>query len=456
MNRIKLDLTNALYPSLNKEAGITEDEFTGFKNKAFKALKRIKEERAQGKLAFMDLPCESTEEIENTASKVLQNGFESLVVLGIGGSSLGTRALKEALIHPHWNLLSGKKRSGHPRVFVVENVDPYSFFSVLEVIDIKKTLFNVVSKSGKTLETVSQFLIVKELLKKAVGNSWKRHFVITTDPSSGPLRKLAEEENIASLPVPPGVGGRFSVLSPVGLFPAVVMGIDIKRLLNGAKGIDAYCSSESIEENIALALSAFYFLTYRKGRDITVLMPYSDRLIGFGLWWRQLWAESLGKRKNRHECEGATPVVAVGATDQHSQLQLYLDGPDNKTVTFIEVEDYEREIEIPNTLEYEEFSYLGGNKLDELIRAELLATRTVLTKSGRPNITLSISRISPETIGALMFLYEVVTVIMGYLLEINPFDQPAVEEGKKITRKILEGRQESKTLKGLTIECFLE
>jgi glucose-6-phosphate isomerase len=455
MNKLKLDLSNAFSSSLG-ENGITEKELEDFESTIKKVLRRVKEERAQGKLPFMDLPCTSTKEIENTVERVLQGEFEDFVLLGIGGSSLGARALKEALIHPEWNLLSKERRKGYPRVFIVDNIDPYSFSAVLETINIEKSLFNVVSKSGKTAETISQFLIVKDLLEKAVGGNWRKHIAITTDPLSGPLRKIAREEDIASLSVPQGVGGRFSVLSPVGLFPAAMMGIDISRLLKGAVEIDAYCSSEKIDENIASALSAFYFLTYKKEKSITVLMPYSDRLLGFGLWWRQLWAESLGKKKQDGDSEGLTPVVAIGATDQHSQLQLYLEGPNNKTITFIELEDYGSGIEIPRSLEHKDFSYLPGNRLEDLIRAELSATRRVLTSNGRPNATLSLSRISPETIGAIIFLYEVVTTSMGYLLDINPFDQPAVEEGKKITREILEGKEELESEEHFTIECVLD
>ncbi len=455
MNKITLDLSNALSSSLDTEKGITERELSDFEKKIRDVLRRIRDERAKGDLAFMDLPCASTKEIEDAAAKALQSEFEDFILLGIGGSSLGARALKEALIHPEWNLLSQENRKGHPRVFILENIDPYSFSSVLETIDIKRSIFNVVSKSGKTVETISQFSIAKDLLVKAVGNDWKKHIVITTDPLSGPLRKIAREEKITSLSVPQGVGGRFSVLSSVGLFPAAMMGIDIKRILRGAVEIDALCTGDKLYENIASALCAFYYITYKKGNPISVIMPYSDRLLGFGLWFRQLWAESLGKKRNSHESEGPTPVVALGATDQHSQLQLYLEGPDDKTITFIELEDYESEIEIPRSFDLNDFSYLPGNRLEDLIRAELFATKTVLTRNKRANATICLSRISPETLGGIIYLYEVVTTLMGYLLEINPFDQPAVEQGKKITRDILEGTQTFEPMGNFTIECVL-
>lgn len=444
-----------LSKSLGKANGVTEEELGHFEKRIKNVLVRVKEERAQGRLAFMDLPCTETEEIEETIGRLMHNEFEDFIVLGIGGSSLGTKALKESLTHPLWNLLSKKDRKGYPRIFILENIDPYSFSAVLETINIRKSLFNVVSKSGKTVKTISQFLIIKELIEKAVGGEWKKHVVITTDPMSGPLRKISRDAGVTALSIPRGVGGRFSVLSPVGLFPAAIVGIDVKRLLKGALEMAAYCSSEKLNENLASALCAFYILTHQKGKRITVLMPYSDRLSEFGFWFRQLWAESLGKKKSNQESEGLTPVVAIGATDQHSQLQLYIEGPNDKTVTFIEIEDYECEMEIP-TIEHKEFAYLSGNRLEDLVHAELSATRRVLTSNGRPNVTLSLSRISPETVGGLVFLYEVVTTFMGYLLDINPFDQPAVEEGKKITREILEGKVVPKSGENFTIECVLD
>lgn len=449
-----LDLSNALYSSSGNENGITQEELSGFEGDIKQILNRVKEERAEGRLTFMNLPCAGTERIEETANIALENGFEDFVLLGIGGSSLGARALKEALVHPEWNLLSRKDRGGYPRAFILENIDPYSFSAVLETINIEKSLFNVVSKSGRTAETISQFLIVKDILEKSVGSDWKKHIVITTDPLSGPLRRIAKEEGISSLSVPHGVEGRFSVLSAVGLFPAAVMGIDIKRLLKGAAEMAACLFGEKLDENIAAALSAFYFLTYRKGKRINVLMPYSDRLLGLGLWFRQLWAESLGKKNSDGGGQGPTPIVALGATDQHSQLQLYLEGPNDKTVTFIELNDYENGTEIPET-RYKDFRYLSRNMLEDLIQAELYATRKVISSNGMSNATLSLSRISPETIGGIMFLYEVVTLFMGYLLGINPFNQPAVEEGKKITREILEGKEQIESGGNFTIECVL-
>lgn len=439
MYNIELDFTNMMSDALGIKSGITDGQLVDFSPKAKRALNRIKKENKEGTLGFMHLPRADTEPITKLAASVRENDIEDFVVLGIGGSALGTRAITEALLHPSWNVFSASRRRGRPRIFVLDNIDPTTVVSVLDTVNIKKTIFNVVSKSGQTTETLAQLLIVKELVKKAVDTRWPEHFVFTTDPEEGPLRKLAEEYSIPTLDIPPSVGGRFSALSPVGLFPAAVCGIDIKELLSGACDMTSLCLDNNLKNNISSTLCAYYYIHYGRGRHITVLMPYSDRLRALGDWFSQLWAESLGKRKSKSNTVGLTPVVAVGATDQHSQLQLYLDGPANKTLTFIRVADHHSDMTIPASLEHEAFSPLEGGSLNGLLTAEFEATRDTLAHSGVPNVTLNLSRISPETIGALMFLFEIVTTQMGYILGINPFDQPAVEDGKKKTMAILKG-----------------
>ena len=209
------------------------------------------------------------------------------MVLGIGGSALGARALQTALNHPHHNLLSRTMRKGFPRLFVCDNIDPDGFKALLDLIDIRKTLFNVISKSGGTAETMSQFLIVRELLKKRLGNRKEAdHLVITTDPAKGILRQIAQEEQIASFSIPPLLGGRFSVLSAVGLLPAAMVGIDISELLAGAREMEQRCRTEEIRQNPAYLGAALAYLAYqKKQKNIRVFMPYVDALkdVGHGL-----------------------------------------------------------------------------------------------------------------------------------------------------------------------------
>ncbi len=453
MSELSLDLSN-MTAGGDSGAGITEDGLERLLPRLREAHATLWRESDEGTLGFMKLPGADTAPVAELAGEVVERGCEDFVVLGIGGSSLGARALTEALLHPSWNHRTLQQRGGRPRVFVMENIDPRSFSALLETIDLKRAVFNVVSKSGRTAETVSQLLIVKELLEGEIGSEWAQHIVITTDPERGPLREIAGVHSIASLPVPPDVGGRFSVLSPVGLFPAAVAGIDVGGVKRGASEMDAYCRDGDMARNIASALVSYYLGSYELGKKITVLMPYSDRLRAFGQWFAQLWAESLGKRRNG-ECAGLTPALALGATDQHSQLQLYLDGPDDKTVTFLKVDDHGHKLGIPPSLRHDEFSFLYGSTLNELLRAEYEATREALRRNGRSSVTITLSSVCPETLGALMYLYEVVAVLMGYMLDINPFDQPAVEEGKKIARGILEGEVSLEPQTARKIECVL-
>ncbi len=434
MCRITLDYT----PLASGTEPFTPRRIARLEREAAAALRKLKGMRRRGKAGFLELPCASTAALWRRVRSSRTDGVDAVIVLGIGGSSLGTLAIREALLAPCWNSLSTAERGGLPRLYVLDNIDPHRFLACLERLDLSSTLVNVVSKSGGTAETAAQFLVVKDMVERAVGDSWPARFVITTAPGSNPLRRIARRHRIPTLTIPPGVGGRYSVLSAVGLFPAALCGVDVRGLLRGAANMAAVCLSEDPARNMALKLCTYYVLSYMRGRRVTVLMPYSERLRGVAMWFRQLWAESLGKRpRGRGQGVGPTPVVAMGATDQHSQLQLYLDGPDDKTFTFLEVERPGADVEIPRSLEEESFSYLWHNTMGDLLEAEMAATRRTLERRGRPCVALRLSSVRAETLGALFFLFETVTALAGYVLGVDPFDQPAVDEGKKTARKLL-------------------
>ena len=289
--------------------------------------------RESGELGFFALPYERTitQEIRTFAEGVGQ-AFDTFVVLGIGGSALGATALQQALLKPFWNELNDEQRDYYPRLYVLDNIDPTTIGPLFERLDMRRTLFNVVSKSGSTAETMAQYLIVRDMLRSTFEgdpDGERRHLVFTTDPKDGVLRKLADEEGIATLPVPSNVGGRFSVLSAVGLLPAALVGIDIDALLAGAAAMDERCRTDVLRDNPAALFAALQFAAHsEQGAGTHVMMAYGDRLFGFADWFRQLWAESLGKRVNRVGDEvfvGPTPVKALGPTDQHSQVQLYME-----------------------------------------------------------------------------------------------------------------------------------
>ncbi|WP_457622004.1 glucose-6-phosphate isomerase [Persephonella sp.] len=425
---IRIDYTNVMAETIGERDGILREELLSFRHFVIETHARIQKEKER-KFYFTKLPYQDTQDIKEFAKEISER-FDYFVLIGIGGSSLGAQMLFESLKSINHNIYD------KPKFFIMDNVDPDKFSSILEIIDIEKTCFNVVSKSGSTVETIANFAIILDILKKRLGDSWNEHLVFTTDPEKGFLKKFGEENSIKILQVPPKVGGRFSVLSPVGIFPAAVLGIDIDQLLEGAKKMDLVCSiEEHVEHNPAYLIAiTHYIANMRRGKTISVMMPYSEKLSSFVDWYRQLWAESLGK-----DGLGQTPVKALGTVDQHSQIQLYRDGIRDKIITFIQVERRAEDFKIPDEIP-EDIHYLSGHTLHEILNKELLGTKAALIKSKVPNITISMDKISPYNIGMLIYLYEMATGFSGYLYKINPFDQPAVEEGKNFTYALM-GRE---------------
>ena len=281
---------------------------------------------------------------------MVQGRFDNILVLGIGGSALGGIAVTEALLKPFWNLLSPEQREGLPRIFFLDNIDPDYMVGLLNVLDLKKTLVNVITKSGSTAETMSQFMIVKNILEQELGDNYRYNIVATTDKKTGILRQIAEQEGYKTFVVPDDVGGRFSVFSAVGLLPFALVGIDIDEIVNGIKDMDLALKNTDIKENIAAQNALIhYLLDTKKGKNLSVMMPYSSKLKYVSDWYVQLWAESLGKNKDKEGnavCVGPTPIKALGATDQHSQIQLYNEGPNNKVINFIRVKNFDNTLEI--------------------------------------------------------------------------------------------------------------
>lgn len=377
----------------------------------------------------------------NAVVEKCRGKFDNLVVLGIGGSALGNIALQASLNPFTYNLLPDASRPG-PRVFVVDNVDPAYFNSVLAFCascpgGLARTLFNVISKSGETAETAGQFMIIRDKLKQAVGPGYAANIVAVTDPAKGTMRQICNREGFTTLPVPDGVGGRFSVLSPVGLFSAAMAGIDIKSLLDGAAEMDALCSRQDLSKNPAATLAALLLeLGQQKGKTNHVLMPYSNGLYLLADWFRQLWAESLGKEKDKTGqtvYAGFTPIKALGATDQHSQVQLYREGPNDKVFGLIEVQDWPDDAAMPTGLGVDAISYLEGRKMSVLLNAEKRATEYALVESQRPNFTIHFPRVDARHVGQFIQLWEVTTAYAGLMLNIDAYDQPAVELGKQAT-----------------------
>jgi len=441
---IRLDYTNMMADAVGEEYGITDEELASLRPRAEEIHRRLDRQRKEGKLPFYDLPFDRQAAAGiMTAGEELAERFDNLVVLGIGGSALGTSALFRALCPLHHNLRRPAERGGRPRLFVLDNVDPAGFGETLDLLDPQRTVFLVISKSGSTVETSCQFMIARQWVQSRVAESWRQHFILITDPRSGNLRPLAEKEGFRSFAIPPGVGGRFSVFTPVGLLPLAAVGIDIEALLAGAGEISEKLYRRDIMANPAYLNASLQYLADRKGLHISVMMPYSDRLRDVSDWYRQLWAESLGKKfslDGETVHAGPTPVKALGTTDQHSQVQLYMEGPFDKVVTFVVPEDYGSDLTVPPFPQVPALSYLEGRTMGELIRSEQQATAVALTKNGRPNCTISLPAVTAEAVGALIYLFEVQTLFAGGLWNVDPLDQPGVEEGKEFTYALM-GRE---------------
>ncbi len=379
-------------------------------------------------------------DMEAEAARINRD-FDSFVVLGIGGSALGSRAMFTALKHLKYNELPREKRN--VRFYVADNVDPDGLSALFDVIDPEKTVFHVITKSGNTVETVTQFMLASKLISEKVSDI-KNNIIVTTDKEKGNVKRIADECGFKTYVVPDGVGGRFSVFSPVGLLSAAVLGIDIREMLKGAADMDELASRPSLNENPAFMYAALTMAAMKNGANINVMMPYADALKDTSEWFCQLWAESLGKRYALDGSlieTGQTPVRAVGVTDQHSQVQLYTEGPYDKLITFIEVKNYRTELEIPKApVPVYDAEYLAGQSFNKLILSELYATRYAVTRSGKMNLLISLEKLDEYSFGALIMFFEVATAAAGEFLAINAFDQPGVEEGKLATFALM-GRE---------------
>ena len=455
------------------------------------AVRVVRSWRAQGRLGFLDLPRDrslAARTLDTAAA--LRGRFDNVVVVGIGGSALGAATLRDALLPPGWNELGADARGHRPRLYLLDNPDPDTTAGLLGRIDLSRTLFNVVSKSGSTAETLAHLLVIRQRLEdlsrtrdarppdnrnrapgdrppdnRARGDLTRDNIVVTTGPDRGFLRHLADKHGLRSLPVPANVGGRFSVLSPVGLLPAALAGIDTTALLEGAAEMAERCEAPDLLENPAGILAVLLHLADTElGAGVHVFMPYADRLRGLTYWLQQLWAESLGKAVRLDGTpagsggtalpagsgstalpagsgttalpvgSGPTPLPAFGATDQHSLLQLFMEGPRDKVVVFIARGSTDADVPIPRLhADSPQVSHLGGRTLFELLDCERIATAEALRRTGRPNMTVAVDRVDARSVGGLFMLFQIAVVYAGALYGVDPMDQPGVELGKALT-----------------------
>jgi glucose-6-phosphate isomerase len=387
----------------------------------------VKKGAAADEIGFgwYNLPDQNVDKVLETAGWL--RGYDAVIHVGIGGSSLGNLMLHQALLPMYFNELPA---GSAPRFYLADNPDPEKTAAIWERVKGKRVALVGVSKSGATAETMSQFLWFRSKIGES-GVSPDENVLVITDPKNGVFRTFTNDTKCRSLEIPPSVGGRYSGLSPSGLVTASALGADIKKLLSGASAMrDFLASNADVHANPALFMAAVHRFHERAGRPMTVLMPYANRLEIFAEWFAQLWGESVGK-----DGVGTTPVRALGAIDQHSQVQLYTAGPDDKLYTLINVKERGEEIDLPAAREKSlaSLSYLSGHKLGEMLGYEAASTAAALVKAGRPVVWIELERLDPETVGALVFFYEYLTAVTGRLMGINPFDQPGVEQGKRYT-----------------------
>jgi glucose-6-phosphate isomerase len=442
--KISFDYNNAMTSIAGEEHGITEKELEALKPKAkaiHEDLMRLRKEEVAG---FFDLPYNTMlVQAINAISMEIRRNFENFVIVGIGGSSLGPKFLHKSLNHSYHEFLPPPKRRIKPRIFYMDNPDPEAVKDLLDVLDLRSTAFNIISKSGGTAETMSIFMHIYNVVQRRFSKSaLSKHFLVTTDPEKGMLREVAITDKLKTLPIPENVGGRFSIFSPVGLLPAAVSGINIKELLAGAAAMDKKCQEADLMKNPAYLNAAIHYLAHKKkGKNISVMMPYCNSLDYFADWYVQLWAESLGKQFDNDGNiveTGQTPLKALGAIDQHSKMQLFIEGPNDKIHTLIGVKKSKRECKVPRVFPaIEAINHLAESELGVLLNNELLATEFALARHNRPSVKIMLDEINPTNIGGLLYLYEVQTAFAAGLYNINAFDQPGVEDGKLVTHALM-------------------
>ncbi len=424
----QLPFTVSLDLALGGPGAVPRPAYDAALAQADKALAWLRAEQGAKAIELLEIPSRTADiDAARQVAESFCKDTTDVAVLGIGGSSLGGQALKALE-------LSGRQG---PRVAFHANPDPESWAAAMAGFDLKTTRFIAISKSGGTAETLMQTLTAADAIEKAGGGKYlKHHFAIVTEPKLSPLKAFADSIGAPVLDHPLGVGGRYSVLTMVGILPALIMGLDVAALRAGAQEtLDATFAAVSAADSTAAAGAALHHALAQAGRlDETVLWNYADKLATFSGWWRQLWAESLGK-----DGKGSTPVGAVGPVDQHSQLQLFRDGPGKSLYTIVATDTKGKGLVAPTErAKALGLDYLAGKPMGDLVDAEARATAQTLSRNRRPVRQIHLPKIDERGYGALMMHFMLETILMGRLMGVDPFDQPGVEEGKVLARAFLE------------------
>jgi len=423
---LRIDFARMMAPRVT--GGATEAEFRTLRTRFATVHEAVTADAAAGRYGFLELESQAAEHARVLAfTGPLRGRYADVVVLGIGGSALGAIALRTAL---------GDAFAG-ANLHVADNVDPAPIAALLKRLDLARTLFCVISKSGTTVETLAQYALVRAAIDRDHRQPM-RHLAFVTDPAVGPLREIAVRDRIPVFDVPPNVGGRFSVLTPVGTLPAAFAGFDTSAFLAGAREMRERCAVGELKANPAGVFAMLQWRAHTQaGRGIHVMMSYADALRDVAPWFVQLWAESLGKINAEGQHTGPTPVAARGTTDQHSQLQLYMEGPADKTVAFLVEREHRADLKLSDAALAPVVEHLRSRTLGELLDAEQRATADALASAGRPSLAIELDVCDAHHVGALMMLLMKATIYAGVLYGVNPLDQPGVELGKRLAREAL-------------------
>ena len=416
------------------EHGLTDAELAPLLDAANGAIAELREAKVEGAADILALPARRDDiAVFGPIAEAMRSRFETVVVFGMGGSSLGGRAIA-ALRSGGASAVDDKGA----KLRFMDNLDPATMTMLIETTDFAHTGFLVISKSGTTAETMAQYLVSFAAARDALDDDASSHFVVITDPTDNPLRRLAVDRGHTILDHDPGVGGRFSVLSAVGMLPAAIAGLDPASIRTAAAAVlERTLDTTSSDPNPAAIGAAIAMgLAHYRGTNMSVLMPYGDALDPFAAWYCQLWAESLGK-----DGQGTTPVRALGPADQHSQLQLYLDGPRDKMFTIIGAAVEGTGSVLPAAEAGKEtIAYLNGASIGDVVNAQQKATVDTLIGHGRPTRVIRLAQVNEGAMGALFMHFMLETIIAAQMLNVNAFDQPVVEDGKARMRTYLTAR----------------
>lgn len=452
--QLRIDYDDLMSEFIGGEHGLAENALDALAPQMAQVHTQIWERSGKGSdfLGFLDLPFQDEAAIDaiQACADEIAASSDLHVVLGIGGSYLGAKALISALCHPYHNELPRARRKNRPRVyFDGNNLDSDSLTALIDLLPQERPAsldetwtLNVISKSGGTLETAVAFRIMRQLAEKQYGEDAAKRIIATTDASKGQLHDLAVAQGYRRFVVPDDVGGRYSVLTPVGLLPAAVAGVDIREVLRGAREMAELCKRDNLRENPAYLYAALQHLSYKAGRGVSVMNIWDKALEFVGFWYDQLCAESIGK-----EDQGRVPLTGVCTRDLHSRGQELQQGPRNTVVTNLLVGASDHDLQLQNDpADSDGLNYLLGTSVHEMLGNAAAGTNFAYASDSRPTLDIVLAKRSPYALGALFYMLEVATVAEGYLMGINPLDQPGVESYKNFMFGLL-GRKDKQSYK---------